>query len=230
MNALSLLTFNIECSQYQTRHEKINQLLEFIKYKNFDCLCLQDVNLTSMSILKSKLHNYSVIEALNNEKSKTSQIIMLNNSITILEEYSYDIPSLENKEILGCKILWNEKELEIINVHLENEDSAYRGKQVDIIYEITAENNNCVIVGDFNIVSMEEEANVMLLKNKKFTDSWINDGCVSCLRNTTFVENNKWTKWARTVRLLYVRSCLNCKCTGLLNFNSNKSMVTFSVF
>lgn len=229
MNPLSLLSFNIECSQYQTRHEKINQLLEFIKYKSFDCLCLQDVNLTSMSILKSKLHNYSVIEALNNEKSKTSQIIMLNNSITILEEYSYDIPSLENKEILGCKILWNEKELEIINVHLENEDSAYREKQIDIIYEITAENNNCVIVGDFNIVSMEEEASVMLLKNKKFADSWINDGCISCLRNTTFVENGKWNKWARTVRLLYVKSCLNCKCTGLLNFNSNKSMVTFSL-
>ncbi len=33
MNNLSLLTFNIECSKYQTRHEKINQLLEFIKYK-----------------------------------------------------------------------------------------------------------------------------------------------------------------------------------------------------
>ena len=244
MNALSLLTFNIECSQYQTRHEKINQLLEFMKYKSFDCLCLQDVNLTSLSILKSKLNNYNVIEALNNQKSKTSQIIMLSNSITILEEYSYDIPSLENKEILGCKILWNEKEVEIINVHLEDESSSYRGKQVDIIYEITAENNNYVIVGDFNIVSMEEEASVMLLKNKKFTDSWINDGCVSCLRNTTFVESNKMDKvdkvdkldkldkldkWARTTRLLYVKSCLDCKCTGLINFNSNKSMVTFSV-
>lgn len=225
MNNLSLLTFNIECSKYQTRHEKINQLLEFIKYKKIDCICLQDVNTTSLSILKSKLGNYNAIEGLGEEKMKTSQVTLLNNSIQILEEYSYDMPSLESKEILGCRILWNEKEIEIINVHLEESDETYREKQIDTIYEISKEDDKSIIVGDFNINTTSDKANIMIMNDKKFTDAWINSGCIMCLRNTTFTNNT----WSRSSRLFYVKTFLNCMCTGLLNFNSNKSIVTFLI-
>lgn len=225
MNNLSLLTFNIECSKYQTRHEKINQLLEFIRYKKIDCICLQDVNVTSLSIIKSKLGNYIAVEGLGEEKMKTSQVTLLNNSIKILEEYSYDMPSLESKEILGCRILRNEKEIEIINIHLEESNETYREKQIDTIYEISKEEDNYVIVGDFNIESMSDKANIMITNNKKFTDAWISSGCVTCLRNTTFIND----KWSRSSRLFYVKSVLNCMCTGLLNFNSNKSIVTFLI-
>ena len=225
MNNLSLLTFNIECSKYQTRHEKINQLLEFIRYKKIDCICLQDVNTTSLSIIKSKLGSYNAVEGLGEEKMKTSQVTLLNNSIKILEEYSYDMPSLESKEILGCRIIWNGKEIEIINVHLEESNETYREKQIDTIYEISKEDDNYVIVGDFNIDSMSDKANIMITNNKKFTDAWISSGCVTCLRNTTFIND----KWSRSSRLFYVKSVLNCMCTGLLNFNSNKSIVTFSI-
>ena len=80
----TLLTFNMQCSSSGTRHEQLLQLVEIIKAQKFECVCLQDVNLTSLSILKSKLHKYTIIEALSNG---TPQVIIYSNNCKMEEEF-----------------------------------------------------------------------------------------------------------------------------------------------
>ena len=67
----------MQCSVNGTQHERILQLVETIKSKKYECICLQDVNLTSLSILKSKLDKYSLVESLSNG---VPQIIFFNNN------------------------------------------------------------------------------------------------------------------------------------------------------
>ena len=116
MSMFTLLTFNMQCSLNGTRHEQLLQLVEIIKAQKFECICLQDVNLTSLSILKSKLHKYSLIESLSNG---TPQVIIYSNNCKMEEEFCYDLPSEENREVIGCKLTYKEKEYEILNVWLE---------------------------------------------------------------------------------------------------------------
>jgi endonuclease/exonuclease/phosphatase family metal-dependent hydrolase len=223
MSALKLLTFNMECSVFQTRHEKINILVSFIKLKNINCVLLQDVNTTTLSLFKSKLSNFNVIESLDSENNINSQIMFVLKEIKIVEEYSYDIPSNESHEVICCKVIFGEKEIELINIHLENENENYRKKQIETLFEISKENKNNIIVGEFNICN--EECNLLLLNNSQFVDPWIEDGCNIQLRNTTLYKE----KWYRTQRLMYQNSQLECHCVGLLNFNSNKSCLIYDI-
>ena len=223
MSTLKLLTFNIECSSFQTRHDKINSLVSFIKLKNINCFLLQDVNITTLSLFKSKLHNFSVIESLDTENNINSQVMFISKEIKIVEEYSYDIPSNESHEVICCKIVLGEKEIELINIHLEEQNENYRKKQIETLFEISKENKNNIIIGEFNIYN--EECELLLLNNDDFVDPWIEDGCNTQLRNTTFYKE----KWYRTQRLIYQNSDLKCCCIGLLNFNINKSALIYSI-
>ena len=219
MSLFTLLTFNMKCSIEGTRHEQLLQLVEFIKLKNFDCICLQDVNLTSLSILKSKLHKYSLIEAISNG---TPQIIIYSNNCKLEEEYSYDLPSNEGREVIGCKLTFKEKEYEILNVLLEHQQSDFREKQIEVLSEIIS--NNTIVVGDYNIFEINEPANSLILKNK-LCDAWITGGCIPHLRDTTFHNG----KWYRSVRLLYLKKYYSIVCSGLLNTDCNNSMVSYSI-
>lgn len=219
MSLFRLLTFNMQCSDNGTRHEQLLQLVEIIKSKKFECVCLQDVNLTSLSILKSKLHKYSLVEALSNG---TPQVIIYSNDCKLEEEFCYDLPSDEGREVIGCKLVFNEKEYEILNVWLERHQSKYREKQVEVLLEVAS--NKTIIVGDFNIFEINEPSNSLLLKNK-ICDAWINDGCNSHLRDTTFYEGN----WYRAVRLLYFKNSYSIACNELLNIDCDNSMVSYSI-
>ena len=223
MSTLKLLTFNIECSSFQTRHDKINSLVSFIKLKNINCFLLQDVNITTLSLFKSKLQNFSVIESLDTENNVNSQVMFISKEIKIVEEYSYDIPSNESHEVICCKIVLGEKEIELINIHLEEQNENYRKKQIETLFEISKENKNNIIIGEFNIYN--EECELLLLNNDDFIDPWIDHGCNTQLRNTTLYKE----KWYRTQRLIYQNSNLKCYCIGLLNFNISKSALIYSI-
>ena len=151
----TLLTFNMQCSSSGTRHEQLLQLVEIIKAQKFECVCLQDVNLTSLSILKSKLHKYTIIEALSNG---TPQVIIYSNNCKMEEEFCYDLPSEENREVIGCKLTFKEKEYEILNVWLEKEQSKFREKQVEVLMEVAS--LKTIIVGDFNVFEIIYQMNV----------------------------------------------------------------------
>jgi len=219
MSLFTILTCNIQCSIEGTRHEQLLHLVEIIKLKNYTCVCLQDVNLTSLSILKSKLHNYSIIETLNNG---TPQIILYDSNCSLKEEFCYSIPSKEEREILGCKLTYLEKEYEILNVWLEHKSSEIRKKQIEVLLEVVSPQT--LVVGDFNIVAMNEAANSLILKNK-MCDAWINGGCNPQLRDTTFIDK----RWHRTVRLLYFKTNYSVVCNGLLNNDCDNSAVTYEV-
>jgi len=219
MSMLTILSFNLQCSLNGTQHEQLFQLVEIVKSKLFDCICLQDINLTSLSILKSKLHKYSAIEAIENG---TPQAILYKDSCKLEEEYSYNIPSNEGREILGCKLVFKEKEYEILNIWLENNQEDMRQKQVDVLMEIASDNT--IIVGDFNIFEINEPANSLILQSN-LCDAWITSGCNSQLRDTTFSNG----KWYRTVRLLYFKKMYNALCNGLMNNSNDSSMVFYSV-
>lgn len=215
----TILTFNIQCSVNGTRHEQLLQLVEIIKSRKFVCICLQDVNLTSLSILKSKLHKYSLVEALNNG---TPQVIIYSNDCKMEEEFCYDLPSDENNEVIGCKLTYKEKEYEILNVWLEREQSKIRKKQIEVLLEVAS--NKTIIVGDFNIFEINEPSNSLLLQSK-ICDAWISSGCNSHLRDTTFCEG----LWYRTARLLYFKSSYTIVCNELLNSDCDNSMVCYDV-
>ena len=219
MNIFTILTFNMQCSVNGTRHEKLLQLVEIIKSKKFQCVCLQDVNLTSMSILKSKLHKYSFVESLSNG---TPQVIIYSNDCNLEEEFCYDLPSNENNEVIGCKLTYKEKEYEILNVWLENNESDFREKQIEVLLEVAS--NKTIIVGDFNIFEINEPSNSLLLQSK-ICDAWISSGCNTHLRDTTFYEGN----WYRTVRLLYFKNTYSIICNELLNSDCNNSMVSYGI-
>lgn len=219
MSMLTILSFNLQCSLNGTQHEQLFQLVEIVKSKLFDCICLQDINLTSLSILKSKLHKYSAIEAIENG---TPQAILYKDSCKLEEEYSYNIPSNEGREILGCKLVFKEKEYEILNIWLENNQEDMRQKQVDVLMEIASDNT--IIVGDFNIFEINEPANSLILQSN-LCDAWITSGCNSQLRDTTFSND----KWYRTVRLLYFKKMYYALCNGLMNNSNDSSMVFYSV-
>lgn len=220
MSSFTILSFNLQCSLHQTRHEQLLQLIEIIKSKLFDAVCLQDVNMTSLSILKSKLHKYGVIEALNNGMP---QVILYNNSTCKLEEeYAYNLPSNENREILGCKLVHKEKEYEILNVWLDHDEVNFRQKQIEVLMDIVSPET--IMVGDFNIFEINEPANSLILKNK-LSDAWINSGCNPQLRDTTFHSG----KWCRTVRLFYFKKKYDVVCNGLLNNNCDTSMVGYEL-
>lgn len=219
MNIFTLLTFNMQCSIDGTRHEQLLSLVETIKSHSFDCICLQDVNMTSLSILKSKLHKYSIIEALSNG---TPQIILYNNKCKLEEEFSYDLPSEENREVIGCKLSFEDKTYEILNVWLEHKSKSFREKQVDVLLDVAS--HETIIVGDFNIFDINEPANSLLLTNK-LCDAWISSGCNPHLRDTTFQDGH----WHRTVRLLYFKKTYSITCDELINNDCDKSMVCFGI-
>ena len=215
----TLLTLNMQCSLNGTRHEQLLQLVDIIKSNKIICVCLQDLNLTSLSILKSKLHKYSLIEALTNG---TPQVIIYSNECKMEEEFCYDLPSEENREVIGCKLVFKEKEYEILNVWLEKEQSKFREKQVEVLLEVASPKT--IIVGDFNIFQPNEASNSLLLQSK-LCDAWITSGCNPLLRNTTFYEG----EWYRTVRLLYLKNSYSITCNGLFNNDCDNSMVSYDV-
>ena len=215
----TILSFNLQCSLNGTQHEQLFQLVEIVKSNLFECVSLQDVNLTSLSILKSKLHKYSAIEAIENG---TQQVILYKDNCKLEEEYSYNIPSNEGHEILGCKLVFKEKEYEILNIWLEKNQKDIREKQVDVLLEISSDNT--IMVGDFNIFEINEPANSLILQNN-LCDAWINSGCNSQLRDTTFNDGT----WYRTVRLLYFKKMYSVICNGLMNNSNDNSMVFYSV-
>lgn len=219
MSMFTLLTFNMQCSLNGTRHEQLLQLVDIIKSRKFECVCLQDVNLTSLSILKSKLHKYSLIEALSNG---TPQIIIYSNDCKLEEEFCYDLPSEENREVIGCKLVFKEKEYEILNVWLEKEQSKFREKQVEVLLEVASPTT--LIVGDFNIFELNEPSNSLLLQSK-ICDAWISSGCNPHLRDTTFYKGI----WYRTVRLLYFKNSYNIVCNALMNNDCDNSMVCYEI-
>ncbi len=219
MTLFTILTFNMQCSVNGTQHERILQLVETIKSKKYECICLQDVNLTSLSILKSKLDKYSLVESLSNG---VPQIIFFNNNFKLKEEFCYSLPSDENREIIGCKLTYKEKEFEILNVWLENESEIFRQKQLEVLMEVSS--SNTIIVGDFNIFKISEPANTIIL-DSQMCDAWITGGCNPQLRDTTFYEN----QWCRSVMLLYFKNNYSITCNGLLNNNCDKSAVSYQV-
>ena len=219
MSMFTLLTFNMQCSLNGTRHEQLLQLVDIIKSRNIECVCLQDVNLTSLSILKSKLNKYSLIEAISNGNP---QVIIYNNECKMEEEFCYDLPSEENRQVIGCKLVFKEEEYEILNVWLEKDQSKFREKQVDVLLEVASPKT--VIVGDFNIFEHNEPSNSLLLQSK-ICDAWISSGCNTHLRDTTFYEG----EWYRTVRLLYFKNSYTILCNALMNNDCDNSMVCYEI-
>uniref|UniRef100_A0A6C0J242 Endonuclease/exonuclease/phosphatase domain-containing protein n=1 Tax=viral metagenome TaxID=1070528 RepID=A0A6C0J242_9ZZZZ len=224
--SFTLLSYNMDCSSKGTNHEKILKIIEITKETNASVILLQAVNMTTLSILKSKLVDYNTIT---NQKSSNSvmQVIFLNtNNCQLIEEYCYDMPTLEEKEILGCKMEFNNKTYDILNVHLEDNDEDYRKKQIEVLYEISEENNS-IISGEFNIYHINEPASLSLMNYTELIDPWITNGCNTILRDTSYKDD----KWYRTSRILYFKnSDYICKCYGIAYVESNlKNMLIYEV-
>ena len=201
---LSALSYNMSCSSVSLSHDKITKLCDYIKKQGIGVICLQDVSETSLTIFKSKIFGYEVLETFIDDKKETGTVIFfLKKKFELVDPYYLDCPSTMDRSLIGCKIKSLSGTIyDIVNVHLEDfkYNDEYRAKQFSLVAEYTNENPNTLVLGDFNIFDVAESVNDMI-ETTGMTDAWIALGCPNKLRSTTtFKDINKSI---RSVRALH---------------------------
>ena len=227
---ISVISYNLACSSASPSHDKISKICEYIKKHNINIICLQDVSQTTLTIFKSKIFGYQILETFLEENKETGTVILFpKKTFELVDPYYLECPTTMNRSIVGCKIKGdNGITYDIVNVHLEDYqyNEEYRAKQFSLITEYTNENPNTLVIGDFNIFDVSEPVND-IIGESGMKDSWIALGCPSKLRNTTiFKEVNKSIRSARV--LYYTNADFAVHKMATLNLdNTRNALVVF---
>uniref|UniRef100_A0A6C0J7I9 Endonuclease/exonuclease/phosphatase domain-containing protein n=1 Tax=viral metagenome TaxID=1070528 RepID=A0A6C0J7I9_9ZZZZ len=191
---LKISTHNIwnNVSYFQ---ERLFAVIRALKKREPDVACLVDVSTEAYNILEKNLDKHFISLQVFTAEGNPSGIVLLCNKKTIeipegSQPYYYDYP--QGGRILGAEIQHIESNFKfhILATRLDdNPDNDHiREQQCDIIYNVVKKIHNYILVGDINIYSRGERAEVKI--NKIMNDSWIKIQCPSELRFTYNGKSN----------------------------------------
>jgi len=213
MEKIRVLTYNLWFDE-DTRLERAQQIIHLIKKQQLEIVGLQEVVPETFELLIKYLKtDYLIYQIFIDEKIPYGDCLLLRrDKIKIIEPYFYDFPKTAmSRKILGCEIqvLGFSTTLHILNTHLESgrNNHELRAHQIQVIQEIINKHGikNVIILGDFNITSLKEEAEDFLQRTC-LNDVWVNIGCPVELKYTYDYRRNSRIQGkfrARLDRILY---------------------------
>jgi hypothetical protein len=115
------------------------------------------------------LKNYTpVAQTLEPNTRKYGEMIFVKHGISILNTKCIDMPSKMGRTLLYTQIQKNDTIYNIITFHLESmNSSAYRHKQLKIMWEFVGNFDNVICCGDTNQTDKE-----LQIVSKNFLDAW----------------------------------------------------------
>jgi exonuclease III len=192
---LRLITWNIWSSEDYLQ-ERVLHMITIIKKLHPDLICLQEVTVDSLKIIKDALDTqYHSFQIFVDEGASSGLLLMCRqNTTTIIDQpYYYDF-SDTGRRVVGCEIEHNEsgKRMHILTTHLEPspENDFKRAEQFEVINKVIKPLRNCFLCGDFNILNSGEEVE-RKIEASKLRDVYIDIGCPSKIKYTYNHHKNK---------------------------------------
>lgn len=202
---LSVLTYNVWAADTYIA-ERIYRIIEIVKDKMPDIVCLQELTPASYSIIFSRLSSeYQIFQAFTaSGYPEGSCLLCKNTSVHIVKNdinpyyYDYDGCTFTSKQIIGCEIEFVKyPELPHFHILTTQLETSYakdnlRKKQADILIDnVTSSLHDFILTGDFQIYDKQEYAEDKLNSTAaRLQDAWVSMGCPTRVKYTYNCRRN----------------------------------------
>lgn len=196
----TVLTYNVWFGELYQK-ERLFKIIAMIREKAPDIVCLQELTVETFNVIENRLGPfYQIFQAFITEGNPYGSCIMCKkDTVKIVESgdnpYYYDYSHTKmHRRVVGCEIEFSKfiaPKMHILTTHLESlpENDTFRGHQVDVLQSVIKPLKNCIVAGDFSIVSQEEDAEKKLHASK-LKDCWIEMGCPFKVKHTYNSKKN----------------------------------------
>lgn len=155
---LTISTFNIQNKESKT---KATDIINYITTNKIDIINLQELYPSCEKELRKNLKNYTITgkyRYLYFPKINESNPIITNQKITSTKTYRLPhLPSLLNRIITRTTITVDNREITILNTHLDYKYQLAKKRQLQAILKlIKKEKNPLILTGDFNLKNNKE--------------------------------------------------------------------------
>lgn len=155
---LTISTFNIQNKESKT---KAIDILKYIEENKIDIINLQELYPSCEKELRKSLKDYKITgkyRYLYFPKINESNPIITNKDIIYTKTYSLPhLPSLLNRIITKTVISIDNKQITILNTHLDYKYQLAKKRQLQVILKLLKKETNPVILtGDFNLKNNKE--------------------------------------------------------------------------
>ena len=194
----SVLTYNIWLEEKYSK-ERTLKIVNTIKRHMPDIVCLQEVTEYTLDIIKKKLEPYyqNFHSFVEERKSYGMCFLCKRDTVKVLDRpyyYEYDGITSMSRDIIGCEVEFlklPKMPFHVMTTHLESlpDNDHLRSEQFDVISEVIKPLKNLVLLGDFNIYSLQEDIE-RKISNSKLKDSWVEVGCPNRIKHTINYRKN----------------------------------------
>jgi tyrosyl-DNA phosphodiesterase 2 len=193
---LTIMTYNTWFEEIFSE-ERLTNLITLIYYHNSDVLCFQEL---TPYIFNKLIHRISlkypyIISSPELENCKDYGVAIFSKH-NIIEHFTTKLVDTNmHRYLLVCKISKNDQTFMISTAHLEseyNESNLTKQKQFNQILGSLAQFDNCIFLGDTNIIKKEEEN--FKYNHSLWTDCWEEDGCFKNKQYTFDYKTNIFVK------------------------------------
>ena len=230
-----IASFNIKHNIFRNNKKTTSNIIDIIEKNRIDVLCLQEIPRSLARCFKRNMIEYSVngdsryhyifkllpfnekIPIITKNEVLFTKTIRYNNKINNVYEffkYLFHIPIFSRIATIAIIKVNDEKELCIINTHLDYKLKIMQEKQLNHLIEIIneyKEKYDIVLTGDFNMDESDEHfiRFINMIKSSGLNKTSING-------YTWKGKNNK----ERTLDYIFVSSGLKLKNCGLIKSNN----------
>lgn len=155
---LTISTFNI---QNKESNKKVEDIVKFIEENKIDIINLQELYPSCERKLRKSLKDYQITgkyRYLYFPKINESNPIITNKKIISTKTYRLPhLPSLLNRIITKTVISIENKQITILNTHLDYKHQLAKKRQLQVILKLLKkETNPIILTGDFNLKNNKE--------------------------------------------------------------------------
>lgn len=147
---MKILTYNINRATDENNKNTLSKILNYLKEKDFDVICLQEVIYPIFTNLKVKLKMDGVFAANIIRPELLYGICILTKGKVITNNHILLSSKTEQRGFLHANITYNDYKLNIVNTHLgldKQERILQINEILDYVYNIDGKK---IICGDFN--------------------------------------------------------------------------------
>jgi len=190
---LSILSYNIGAAVLSSESEilRMKHIAKILIQHKPDVVCLLDVSIMDFHLLKRLLSvRYILFQVFIEEKNKSGEVLLLSRETTQIvdgtQPYYYDYNQGKGR-VLGVDLHFGpfDQGIHVLFCKLDDklENADIRAAQFEIVKQVLAPLENALLVGDFNIHSIDEPVEAHI-ESIKLNDAWIKMGCPSDVRIT----------------------------------------------
>jgi endonuclease/exonuclease/phosphatase family metal-dependent hydrolase len=183
----SILTYNIHTSPETPENTIIRMrvIAKMIVDHMPDVVCLLDVTPLGFQTVKRLLENYYILfQVFIEENNKTGEVLLCSREKTHIvdgtQPYYYDF-NVGKGRIIGTELYLKafDRCVHILLTKLDEKQEDIRTGQYEIIKQVLLNSPEAILVGDFNLQSINEPIEGQL---NQLSDAWLKMGCPGCLR------------------------------------------------